>query len=136
MTPRALVKGTGLRGPGQDIFPEAAKQEARNIALVEEAAQVFRNTPTDDGGGDVHDKWQPLGNKVAGRIDSVGRKGAEQLFGEQIDEATSHVVTLEPGVDVTPDDRVEIEGIMWTITGQAIFTEAASTRLPVRELQT
>lgn len=136
MTPRTAAKGHGLRGPGQDIFPEQAKQQARDIALEEDAAQVFRNSATDDGGGDFKAEWKPLGEPVDGRIDAVGRKGAEKILGEQIDEATSHVVTLEPGVDVTPDDRVEIEGQMWTITGKAIFTDAASTQLPVRELRT
>ncbi len=136
MTPRSTVKGCGIRGLGQEIFPEQAKRQTRDMAFEEEAAQIFRNIPEDDGGADTKDNWQPHGGKVDGRIDSVGRKGAERMFGAQIDEATSHVVTLVPGVDVTPDDRVEIENIMWTITGLAIFTEAASTRIPVRELTT
>lgn len=133
MTPRSAVR-SGLPGIGQSIFPESAKQAARNIGLKDGAAQVYRNEPEDDGGGDFNDKWKPHGKPVDGRIDAVGRKGMEQIFGEKIDETTAHVATLEPGVDVTTDDRIEIGGVMWTIEGKAKFTDAATTRLAVKEL--
>jgi hypothetical protein len=41
---------------------------------------------------------------------------------------------LEPEADVTSNDRIEINGVMWTITASPSRTDAATTRLQVREL--
>lgn len=135
MTPRAAVEGHGLRGPGQDIFPEQAKQQGRDIGLTD-LAQIFRNEPEDDGGGDTKEVWVPLGEPVPARIDSVGRRGQAQVMGEQINEGTSHIVTLEPETDVKSDDRIEIDGAMWLITGEEFFTDEATVRVQVKELST
>lgn len=132
--PRPLVQ-SGISGPGQELFPESAKQQARDIGLVKELVQVLRNEKEDDGGGDTIDNWKPHGKRVDGRIDALSRRGMGQVIGEQVNEATTHVATLEPGVDVTTNDRLEIEGQVWIITSQEIHTDQATVRVQVKEIR-
>lgn len=137
MSPRAAAPGSGLRGPGQDIFPEEAKQQALDIGLEEEAAQVLKPERVKDGGGDSTLTYVPDGKPVDGRIDIVGRaQGASQVVAEQITESTTHIVTMEPGVSISTEHRIEIEGKTWLITGENIRTQAPTVQVPVKELST
>lgn len=133
MSPRPLAR-SGLRGPGQDVFPEMAKESTRRIALKDEAALIHVYSETDDGGGDVKPKWTPSVERVRGRIDAIGTRGIGAIFAEQIDESITHVITLDPDVEVSTRDRIEIEGVMWTIVAQQVFSDQASTRVAVKEL--
>jgi head-tail adaptor len=123
-----------MRGPGQDIFPEQAKQQARDIGLESEAAQILKNEPVSDGGADFTEKWVPDGERVDARIDAVGTRTVEKTFGEAVDESTTHVITMEPSAKVTSANRVEIEGRVWTVTGDMVFTDQATVRVQVKEL--
>jgi hypothetical protein len=133
MTPRAPASGTGLRGPGQEIFPEEAKQQALDIGLEEDAAQILKSESVPDGGGDTTTTWVPDGEPVDARIDAIGRMGGSKVFAEQIDETTTHVITMEPGATVAADSRIEIEGRTWVVTGQNIRTDEPTTQVQVRE---
>jgi hypothetical protein len=135
MTPRALpAKATGLRGPGQTIFPEEAKEEARRIGLKPEAALVFVKAQEDDGGGDTRNSWTPQPMRVRGRIDALRSRSTSTLSGEAVDESTTHIITLDKGTVVSAKDHVEIEGQMWAITAEMFFTDEATVRLQVKEL--
>lgn len=134
MNPRRLVQ-PGLPGPGQTLFSEEAKEEARNIGFKKELIQIIRNTPEDDEGGDTVDKWAPVGKPWAGRIDALTRKGQGQVIGEQINEASTHVVTMDPEAQVLLSDRLEIEGRVWIITSEELHTDQATVRVQVREQQ-
>lgn len=135
MTPRALpAKSTGLRGPGQTIFPEEAKEEARRVGLKPEAALVFTKVQEDDGGGDVRNTWVPQGMRVRGRIDGLRSRSQATQFGDAVDESTTHIITLDAGTVVTAKDHIEIDGQMWTITAEMFFTDEATQRLQVKEL--
>lgn len=137
MTPRPLSPGAGLRGPAQDVFPEGAKQHARDIGLEEEAAQILKPERKDDGGGDSTTKWVPDGKPVDGRIDIVGRSaGDSRVVAEQVSESTTHIVTLEPSASISTDHRIEIEGKTWLITGENIRTDEPTVQVPVKELST
>lgn len=135
MTPRAPIV-SGLPGPGQDIFPEAAKEQGRHVGLEPEAALILEYEATDDGGGDVNEKWTPQKERVRGRIDPVGTKGTAMMFGEQIDEATTHIVYLDPTVTVSSRDRIEIGGVLWTIVSLHHVTDAVTIAAQVKELRT
>jgi hypothetical protein len=135
VTPRAEAPGAGLRGPGQDIFPEMAKQSVRTIALIEEAAQILKKESTEDGGGDFNDKWVPDGEPVDARIDAAdSARSGSQVVAERISETTTHIITLEPGAKVSTSNRIEIEGLVWVIVAEQIRSEQPTVRVQVKEL--
>ncbi len=136
MTPRALpTKATGLPGPGQEVFPEQAKEQVRRIAMDKEAILIFKKESAEDAGGDSGTAaWTARPPAVRGRIDALGVRGESQEFAGAIDESTTHIITMDPGVDVTHLDRLEAEGQMWTITSEQFHSDAASTKVQVKEL--
>lgn len=131
--PRPLpAEPTGLRGPGQTIFPEEAKEQARRVGLKEEAALIYTLEQVEDAGGDWSDKWVPQGARVRGRIDPVGSsRGTTDSFAAGIRESTTHIISLDPDVVVTDKDHIEIEGRTWTITADEIVTEASTKMVQV-----
>jgi hypothetical protein len=104
------------------------------VGLRPLAARIFEKFQEEDGGGDFRDQWIPQAERVRGRIDALRTRGQNQMFGEAIDESTTHIISLDPNAIVTVKDRIEIEGIMWTITSEAFFTDEATIRLQVKEL--
>lgn len=131
MAPRALAEG-GLRGPAQDRFPAAAKETGRNRGLTG-SATVYKNEPVDDGGGASTPNWVILAQFRAG-IDEISTVAPAGLVAEQINEASTHIISFDPGVPVTTDHRVEIEGRMWTLTAKQDFTDALIDRFEAREV--
>lgn len=133
--PRPMPASQGIRGPGQTIFPEDAKEAARRIGLVKDAVVIIKKEQVDDGGGDFTPKWVPQKPAVRGRIDPLGgaSKTAREFAGA-IDEATTHLVVMDPDVDIDNKDRLEAEGIVWTITADLVHTDAATTLVQVKEL--
>jgi len=133
MTPRALpANPTGLRGPGQTIFPEEGKELARRMGLKKGALVILKLEKKKDKGASVTEEYkvQPA---VRGRIDPVGSGHQADRFGEGLREATTHIVTMDPDVAVTASDRLEIEGKTWTITGDEIVSEGSSKMVQVNE---
>jgi hypothetical protein len=127
---------SGLPGPGQEIFTEAAKESGRHVGLEEDAALILEFVSEDDGGGDVNETWKPQSERVRGRIDPVGTRGSAQMFGEQIDESTTHIIYLDPNAEVSSRDRIEIEGTVWTIVSAHFVTDGVTKALQVKELRT
>lgn len=134
MTPRKLVQ-SGISGPGQEVFPEQAKQQARNIALIDKAAQRFVNEPVDDGGGEFNAKWVASGEPIDGRVDAIGSlSGRSRIFAESVLEATTHVITLDPEATVNVADRIEMHGRMYILLSEGFNSEQASVQYQAREL--
>lgn len=133
MTPRAPVT-QGRPGLGQEKFPEEAKELGRNLGLTQEIT-ILRNTPEDDGGGAPRSNWAPLAT-VRGRIDPItsSTRGQREEIADQVKESSTHLATLDPGVDVTTNDRLEVDGVTWIITTKLARTDPLTTRLAVRGL--
>lgn len=114
--PRALpAQGTGLRGPGQAIFPEDAKETGRRLGLVYQIG-ILTYSKTDDGGGSPVPTWTPSGT-VRGRLDPVViRPGRGAVTAEQVDEMSNALVTVDANVAVNVKDRVTAAGFTWDVT--------------------
>jgi hypothetical protein len=134
--PRALAPKAGLRGPAQEIFPEDAKQEGRNVALLPEYVTVLRDNGAEDEGGAPSGEWEDVGT-WDGRLDVLGARGmSSETAGDEINEATTHIVSMDPEAkgEVKTSDRLRIEGELWIITGISTRSGASSLRLLVRKL--
>jgi hypothetical protein len=116
------------------VFPEEAKELARRMGLKEGAVQILELKKVKDKGANVQDEWIEQAGTVRGRIDPVGSGHQVDRFGEGLREATTHVVSMDPDTRVTVADRLEIEGKVWTITGDEIVTEGSSKMVQVAEL--
>jgi head-tail adaptor len=127
--PRAAVR-SGLPGIGQDIFPEAAKQSGRDIGLTGEAT-IFKNEPTDDGGGSLKDKWVEV-EKIDARVDPLVAAKPIGLVADQINEESTHIISLDAGADVSTSSRIEIDGKMWAVTGKRTRTDPMIERVEVK----
>lgn len=134
MTPRALpAQSTGLRGPGQTVFPSEAKELARRMGLKDGAVVILKLIKTKDKGASVKEEYKAQ-KGVRGRIDAVGGGHQADRFGEGLREATTHIVSMDPDTEVTSQDRLQIEGRTWTITGDEVVSEASSKMVQVAEL--
>src|SRR5436190_17630169 len=99
--PRSLVHG-GLRGPGQDVFPESAIETARHVGYEEGSVVILKKNVTDDGAGSNKTEWIPQPAK-RGYIEAIsGNSSTTQA--EQVTEGTTHVIYVDPDVDVTTAD--------------------------------
>lgn len=131
--PRPLATEAGLRGPGQEVWGEQMKAEVRSMVFEEDYIVVLRETGETEGGS-----WSTEYEPVAtydGRIDNVGNAGGEaKIYGEQINESTTHIISLPPDADVSASDRFKAEGKVWTTTSESVRTDQATTQLQVREL--
>lgn len=131
--PRPLATTSGLRGPGQEIWGEAMKEEIRSMVFEEDYVVVLRQEGENEGGS-WSDEYTPV-KTYDGRIDNVGNAGGEaKIYGEQINESTTHVLSLSPGAEVSPADHFEVEGKVWIATSESVRTDEATTQLQVREL--
>jgi hypothetical protein len=136
MMPRSTTAatGTGLRGPGQYVWPESAKETVRQMVFEEDYIQVLRKEG-EDAGGSVSNEYVPSGAPQDGRIDAKASSyGMDTVFGEQISEGTTHIVTMKPDADVTTSDRLEIEGQVFIVNSAIVRTKQATTQLQVKEL--
>lgn len=128
--PRAVVH-SGLRGPAQEVFPEAGKEQGRDLGLTEEAV-VFKNEPEDIGGA-PQDNWVEVGTFRA-RIDKESTRAPAKLIAEQVNEASIHVISFDPGVPVDTNCRVQIKGSMWFLTGKMEESNALIDRYEAEEV--
>lgn len=126
--------GTGLRGPGQYVWPESAKATIRHMVFEEGYIQVLRKEG-EDAGGSLSNEYKPEGEPQDGRIDVIRSRGAEEtVFGEQISEGTTHIVSMGPEADVNTADRLEIEGKVFIVNSAVVRTKDATTQLQVKEI--
>lgn len=122
----------GRPGFSQEAFPEGVRKTGRRLALTEDVV-IQRHSVTDDGGGVSEDSYTPDKAAVKGRIDPAGGESPREATGT-INEATTHIVTLEPGTGIRTVDRVAIAGAVWRITAEQVVTDPWVTRLEVREV--
>jgi hypothetical protein len=77
---------------------------------LSDTAIVQSPTAVSDSGGGATTTWNPAGT-FACRIDVLGAGGREgRVTGGQIDERSTHVVTVPLGSTVSASDRVAITG--------------------------
>jgi hypothetical protein len=69
-------------------------------------AQIGAGTVTSDTGGGGTTTWA-YGSTVACRVDPLSAAGG-RVTGGQIDERSTHVITVPPGVSVATDSRISV----------------------------
>jgi hypothetical protein len=115
-------------------FPESAMDSA---ALVNATGTPYEATiwvygGSEDSGGDVSDGFTE-GATVPARIAPVGT--STMGGGNQVNEASTHVVTFGRSVSVKRTDQLEIDGTRYAITAQPSYgDEESGRRVEVREL--
>lgn len=114
--PRAQTLGTGLPGPGQVIFPEEPKEHGRSVALTTTARLLVNTAGLDPTGSPLPEEWAESGAPIACRVDPLSMDQVAQHVGDQIDERSTHYITLEPTAEVTTDERLRIDGTDWLVT--------------------
>lgn len=130
MTPRAYAK-PGLRGPGQDVFPEDAKQHGRDLGLTEDAT-ILKNEATDDGGGSKVDNWIVQESEIPGRVDPLSTVKSSGIVAGQVNEESTHVISLDPKATVSTKSRIEIDGKTWAVTAQRERTDELIIRVEAK----
>jgi hypothetical protein len=75
---------------------------------VSEYARVGSGAIVDDGGGGGTTTWA-YGGTVACRVDPLSAGGG-RITGGQIDERSTHAITVPPGVAVSTDSRISVIG--------------------------
>lgn len=88
---------------------------------------VLTFTSVSDGAG-AKDESYAAGDELACAIAPVGGAGQARLIGGRVSESSTHVVTLPRGTAITTKDRVEIEAVVYSVTGLRNFGEWSMTR--------
>lgn len=87
-----------------------------------DSALFLRGSATDDGGGGASFTWGTAtvwgtAQAVPCRLDPIGSGEAEQVFGGQLDERSTHRLRLPAGAAVAATDRVLVQGRgTWEVT--------------------
>jgi hypothetical protein len=126
---RPAVKA-GLPGPGQDRFPEQARELGRDQGLVPGALVVLRHTSVDSKGA-TRETYNGEA-AIRGRIDPVGRTGSGGTMGDVLNESSSHLVTFDATVAISAADRLRIGGRDWLITAVREVTDPLVRRVEVK----
>lgn len=131
---RAPFAEQGRPGVGQTVFPEEAKELGRTLGLTQEI-KILRNKTEDDGGGAPRSNWESLAT-TRGRIDPItsSTRGQQSEIADQVKEGSTHIVSLDPGVDISTSDRLEVDGDIWMITSKLERTDPLLTRVGARRL--
>lgn len=134
--PRPLVKG-GLRGPAQELFPEAAKEAARELGMEDEESQVdlLRNKGKREGGV-VEDDWQTIATDVRANIMNApfGSPKSRYPTAEQINESATHIFHIDPVVEVESGDRIKRGDLTWAVLVVGTRTEEATIYVEAKQL--
>lgn len=133
MTPRMLVD-SGLRGSSRKALTEGAKETARQLAFIKGYVRILRYQEAPDGGGDVAKEWIPEAEPIRGRLKSIRHLPHQSPIGGRVNEASTHLVELDPDVEITTDDRLEISETIFIILSFEPGTDAAFLQLEVKEL--
>lgn len=130
--PRAPAPDAGLRGPARTSFPASPKQQARALALVT-TADVLVQAKHDDGAGGSSFSWTAVLEDVPARIDPIGSSSAaSDLVGGQVNEQTSHIISLPDNTPITLSSRIDIEGDRWDVLALHRVTDEIIIRAEVR----
>lgn len=95
---------------------------------------ILEYSEVDDGAGSIESTWTP-GATVRMRLDPIGSSsrglGARA---DRLNETSSHIATLLNAPEVTPEDRVSINGVTWIITAKRERSDPLVQRVEVRKL--
>lgn len=124
---RPAYTGAGLRGPGQDLWPEQAKEHSRVIVLTDEA-QPLELSSNDEAAAQT---WDDVGDPIRCRLDPVGHDITE-MRGAALVESTTHLISFDAGAPVTTDNRVSIDGQEWVLLAARLYTDASILRMEAK----
>jgi hypothetical protein len=107
-----------------------ASTQLRGLAwlALSDSGRIVSMAGTDDGGGGITQTWT-AGSYFPCRINPVGSRGG--VVAEQLDERTTHVITIPAGTAVVPSARFEIAN-RGTYEITAVRTRTKET---IRELE-
>lgn len=117
---RPAAPGHGLPGPGQDLFPEQARELGRRMGLVDDEILPLRYTETRSGGA-TRVTYEPDDEPVRGRIDPVSSsiRATENVSFE----SSTHIVTVDADSDLDVRDRVRVLGGDWLLNAHMERTD-------------
>lgn len=133
MSPRALVD-SGLRGASRKALTEGAKETARQLAFIDHYVRILRLVEESDGAGDTTKSYVPATEAIRGRLKSIRHLPHQQPVGGRVSEASTHLVELDPDVEISTKDRLEIEDTIFIILSFEPGTDSAFLQLEVKEL--
>lgn len=131
--PRAAAPDAGLRGPSRTFAPNPARDAGRALALVT-IADVYRETFVKvDGASTKADVLEASG--VAARIDPIASSGgAGGLIGDQIDETSTHIVSMNVDMELTTQHAIMLDGssTRWAVVATHAVSDGVLLRVEVR----
>lgn len=136
MMPRPPVRG-GLRGPAQDLFPEDAKEYARELGLEDEESQItLLKNEGEKVGGVKEENWVPVAEGVRANIMNATStvRNIRYPIAEQVSESATHIFHIDPVVEVTSDMRIQRGTVTWAVLAVAVRTEEATIYVEAKQL--
>lgn len=130
--PRAAAPNAGLTGPARTFAPASVREAGRALALTDTVAMFVEHTVKEGGAGRTEDV--PDG-QVNGRIDPIGDAVGGTLVADQIDERSTHVVSVPAGTSLTTRHKVtctSTNGVRWAVLALHQATDAVLLRAEVR----
>jgi hypothetical protein len=131
--PRGAAVGHGFRGPGQYIFPELAREQGRQLGLYTDEVLPMRAVESKSAGA-TRITYVADSDYVRGRIDALGSSSGGTGTENVINEASTHIVSVDAGVGMAAKDRCEALGIVWIITAVREVTDPLIERYEVEQL--
>lgn len=132
--PRATAPNAGLRGPARTFAPAGAREAGRALALNDVADLYVEVTTKDAGGADVTDD-QLVASDLPARIDPIGDAVGGRLVGEQVDETSTHVVSLAAGTQLSTGHKVALDStgaVRWAVVALRRVSDPLLVRAEVR----
>jgi len=125
----------GLRGSIREPFPAEARDSGRELGLRRTGGEIsiLDRVSTEDDGGATSYSYAERVPPERGRIDPLGSRSTEYR-GDQVSEASTHIVTFDEGVSITVKDRVFAEGKTWAVTALRDRSDRLVTRIEVTSL--
>lgn len=120
-----------------EIFPEGGKEIARRVGLTEKV-YILKAKEEDDGGGSYELTYRKVNPPVRARVDSYKRAKPRGVVGAKINEFTSHIFTIDKGVDVEPPDRIEreVDNSVWEVIAIEARTDQPTIQVLAKEVST
>lgn len=106
---------------------EIASMRADAEGQLLSTGRILRYEKVADGGGGWDEKYEP-GPELPCSIAPVGRTGRGTSGGDRINETSTHLTSWPVSTEVSADDRCEIDGVVYSITGLREFGALNVTR--------
>lgn len=130
--PRKAAPNAGLTGPSRTFAPASVREAGRQLALTDTITLYEEVTIREGGAGRTEDQ---LMGEVQGRIDPIGDAVGGTLVADQIDERSTHVVSVPAGTDLTTRHKVATtttNGVRWAVLALHKATDGVLLRAEVR----